>query len=181
MSRPIKQLIIQEYKRRFDGVDDALLVDIRGIDANDNNQLRLGLLKKNIRVTVIRNTLAQDAFEGTGLAGLAPGLTGPTALCYGGESVVNVARELVAWAKKVKKLDLKGAILDGEYFEGDAGVRELSKFPTREEAQAKVVQIVLSPGGNLVGAATAPGANLLAIIKEIETRLEDGKTIEKVG
>ena len=181
MSRPVKNMIVQEYQRRFDGVSDALLVDIRGIPANENNELRLGLLKKDIRVTVIRNTLARDAFAGTGLEGLEPGLSGPSALCYGGTSVVDTARELVDWAKKIKELDLKGAILDGQYFDGDAGVKELSKFPTREEAQAKVVQLILSPASNLVGGALAPGANLLAIVKEIQDRLEDGKTIEKVG
>ena len=181
MSRPVKQMIIQEYQRRFDGVSDALLVDIRGVPANENNELRLGLLKKNIRVTVIRNKLAKDAFEGTGLEGLTPGLEGPSALCYGGTSVVDIARELVDWARKIHDLDLKGAILDGQYFDGDSGVRELSKFPTREEAQAKVVQLVLSPGKNLVGAVVGPGTKLLAIVKEIQDRLEDGKTIEKVG
>ena len=181
MSRPVKQMIVKEYQKRFEGVDNALLVDIRGIPANDNNALRLGLLKKDIRVTVIRNTLARDAFEGTGLEGLKAGLEGPSALCYGGSSVVDVARELVDWAKKLDDLDLKGAILDGQYFDGENGVKELSKFPTREEAQAKVVQLVLTPGSNLVGAAVGPGRKLLAIVKEIQDRLEDGKTIEKVG
>ena len=181
MSRPMKQMIVQEYQRRFDGVSDALLIDIRGIPANENNEFRLGLLKKDIRVTVIRNTLAKDAFKDSNLEGLQPGLTGPSALCYGGESVVDVARELVDWAKKIKDLDLKGAILDGQYFDGEAGVKELSKFPTREEAQAKAVQIILSPGGKLVGAVKSPGSNLMSIVKEIQERLEAGKTIEKVG
>jgi large subunit ribosomal protein L10 len=177
----MKKMIVEEYQRRFDGVSDALLIDIRGIHANDNNDLRLGLLKKDIRITVIRNNLAMDVFKESNLEGLKDGLTGPSALCYGGESVVNVARELVDWAKKIKDLDLKGAILDGQYFDGEAGVKALSKFPTREEAQATAVQIVLSPGRNLVGAVMSPGSNLLAIVKEIQERLEDGKTIEKVG
>ena len=37
MSKPIKNMIVAEYKRRFDGVDSALIIDIRGIDANENN------------------------------------------------------------------------------------------------------------------------------------------------
>ena len=181
MSRPMKKMMMEEYGRRFDGITDALIVDIRGIPANENNELRLELLKKDIRVTVIRNNLARTAFEGTSLEHLAPGLSGPSALCYGGNSVVDVARELVDWAKKIGDLELKGAVLDGQYFDGEAGVKELSKFPTREEAQAKAVQLVLSPGSTLVGAAVGPGKQLLAIVKEIQTRLEDGTSIEKVG
>ena len=83
--------------------------------------------------------------------------------------------------KKIKTLQLKGAILDGQYFEGEAGVKRLSTFPTKEEAQAKVVQLVLSPASNLLRAATSPGSNILGIVKEIQKRLEDGKAIAKTA
>lgn len=181
MSKPIKETIIADYKKRFDDLEGALLVDIRGIDANTNNNLRKGLDKKNIRVTVIKNTLAMKAFHDTKLQPLCDGLEGPSALAYGAESVVEVARELVDWAKKIKQLTLKGAVLDGTYYGGAEGVKRLSTFPTREEAQAKVVQLVLSPASNLLRAATSPGSNILGIVKEIQERLEKGQAIAKVN
>ena len=174
-------MIVTEYRRRFDDITDALIIDIRGIDANENNKLRVDLFDKDIHITVLKNSLAKTAFKGTNLEVLTTTLTGPTALVFGGDSVVDVARNLVDWAKKVKKLDLKAAILDGELFEGADGVKRLSNFPTKEEAQGTVVQLVLSPAGNLVKAATSPGSNLLGIIKEISTRLEEGNTIEKIA
>jgi large subunit ribosomal protein L10 len=180
MSKPIKELMIADYKQRFDDLEGALIVDIRGMTANDNNDLRIGLEKKNIRVTVVKNTLAKKAFAGTRLEGLSDGLQGPSALAYGAGSVVDVARELVDWAKKLKQLTLKGAILDGTYYDGEKGVKQLSTFPTREEAQAKVVQLVLSPASNLLRAATSPGSNILGIVKEIRERLEKGQAIAKV-
>lgn len=181
MSKTVKQMMVKAYKDRFGDISEALVLDIRGINANDNNSLRLGLHAKDIQVTVLRNTLARDAFGGTGLEELLPAIDGPSALCYGGESVVDVARELVDWAKKIEHLELKGAILDGELFEGDKGVKRLSAFPTRDEAIAKVVQLVLTPAGNLVASALSPGRNLLGIVKEIQDRLEQGKTIEKTA
>ncbi len=179
MSKPVKELIMADYKQRFEHLEGALVVDIRGIEANDNNELRLNLAEKNIRITVIKNTLAKKAFEGTSLEAAVPALTGPAALAYGAESVVDVARELVDWAKKVKQLDLKGAVLDGEYYEGEAGVYRLSKFPTKDEAKARVVQLVLTPAGNVLSAAKAPGSNILGIVKEIEERVEKDEAITK--
>jgi large subunit ribosomal protein L10 len=179
MSKPIKELIIDDYKRRFDELEGALVVDIRGIPANDNNALRLDLQEQSIRVTVVKNTLARKAFAGTSLDALGPALDGPCALAYGAESVVDVARALVGWAKKIEQLELKAAVLDGELFAGEDGVKRLSSFPTREEAQAKVVQLVLTPAGNLVGCATSPGSKLLGIVKTIEEKLEKGETIAK--
>ena len=181
MSKHIKKMIVDEYKRRFDDIQDALVVDIRGIDANENNDLRVDLLGKNIHITVLKNSLAKTAFEGTNLEALSTTLSGPTALVFGGDSVVDVARNLVDWAKKVKNLDLKAAILDGELFDGADGVKRLSDFPTKDEAQGIVVQLVLSPAGNVVTAATSPGSNLLGIIKEIRTRVEEGNTITKIA
>ena len=181
MSKPVKEMIMEDYKARFEGLDGGVVVDIRGIDAENNDALRAGLREKDIRVTVIKNTLAKKVFEGTSLDGLDPALEGPSALAYGADSVVDVARAIIDWAKKIKELDLKGAILDGNYFDGDAGVKRLGDFPTKEEAQAKVVQLVLSPAGNVVGGAKGPGGAILGIIKEIEERLEKGEAIAKVG
>lgn len=177
MSKPVKEMIIKEYQSRFGDLEGALVVDIRGIEANDNNNLRGDLAKQNIRITVVKNTLAAKALEGTALEPLAPALDGPAALAYGAETVVDVARALVDWAKKIKHLSLRGAVLDGEYFDGNAGVKRLSAFPTRDEAQAKAVLLVLTPGGNLVKAATSPGSNIMGIVKEIEERLEKGEPI----
>lgn len=180
MSKPVKEMIMSDYQRRFGDLDGALIVDVRGIKANQTNEMRLALAEKDVRVTVVKNALARKAFAGTPLEALDPALTGPSALAYGAESVVDVARSLVEWAKKVEHLELKGAVLDGEYFDGDAGVKRLSTFPTREEAQAKVVQLVLTPAGNVVGAATGAGSRILGIVKEIEERLEKGEAIARV-
>lgn len=181
MSKPVKEMILADYEKRFEGVEGALVVDIRGIPANENNALRNTLRKQDIQLTVVKNTLARKVFEGTPLEAITPALEGPAAVAYGAESVVNVARALVEWAKKIHNLELRGAALEGEFYAGEEGVKRLSEFPTREEAQAKVVQVVLSPAQNVVGGAKGPGSRVLGIIKEIEERLERGETIAKAG
>ncbi len=180
MSKPVKEIMIREYASKLEGVDDALLVSIRGVGANDNNRMRLGLAEKEITVTVIRNNLAKHSIKGGGLETLEPLLKGPTAFAYGAESVVDVARELVKWAKDIAQLELKGAVLDGTLFEGAAGVLALSKFPTRDEAIAQNVGLILSPGRILGGAVMGPGAAIASILKTIEEKLENGEAIAKV-
>ena len=181
MSKPVKEMIVADYKKRFENIEDALLIDIRGVNANDNNKMRNTLREKDIRITIVKNTLAKMAFSGSSLEPLSPAMIGPSALAFGGSSVVEVARELVDWAKKTANMELKAAVLDGEFFEGAAGVKRLSEFPTKEEAHGRIVQIALSPGSKVVGGALAPGSNILGIIKEIQERLEDGKTISKAS
>ena len=179
MSKPVKQMMIADYQKRFAAIDSALLIDIRGMDANENNAFRIDLRKKDIRVTIVKNTLARKAFAGTALQAITGAVEGPSALVYGAESVVEVARELVAWSRKADDLDLKGAILDGEYFEGKAGVVRLSQYPTRPEAQARIVQLLLVGASTLANAVLSPGARILAVVKEIKERIEKGETIPK--
>lgn len=183
MSKPVKNLITKEYEGRFEGLSGAVLIDIRGIDSNTTNAFRVGLAKKQMKITVVKNSLAKRAFEGTDLEGLSDMIDGGSAMVYAVDqdtSVVNVARELLDWVKKLEKMEFRGAVLDGIKF-GPSEIKRLSEFPTKEEAQAKVVTLLLSPARNLVGAVKAPAGNIAGILKTIQEKLEKGETIAKAS
>ncbi len=183
MSKTIKQSLMTEYRERVsaDGGQipaEAMLLSLRGLKAVDTTRARARLRQKKVRVTVIRNSLAKKAFEGSPLAQFNDLLTGANALAYGG-SVVEIAREVVELAKTMPAIELKGAILDGTLYSGKAGVEELSKYPTRGEAIAQVVTLVISPGRTLVGQVLGPGRTVAGLVKAIEGRLEKGESIAK--
>jgi large subunit ribosomal protein L10 len=180
MSKPVKNLITEEYRRRFADLDGCVVIDIRGVNALQNNDLRAGLLKEQVRVTVVKNSLAKSALTGTAMEKLGELLEGPCALAYGGESVVNIARSLIARVKEIQALEVKGAIMEGELFTADQ-MEALSKYPTRAEAQAQVIQVVLGPAGQVIGAAVGAGNAIASILKAMEEKLEKGEAISKVG
>lgn len=180
MSKPVKEMITEIYRDKFSGIDGAIIVSIRGIGAIDNGNLRGQLAEKQMKLTVVKNTLARTAFSGTALENISDILEGPSAVVYGGESVVNVAREVIAIAKKMNNLEVKGAILDGTVFQAKE-VDRLSKFPTRDEALAQTVTLFLSPARNLAGSIASPGAKIASILKTIEEKHEKGEAITKVA
>jgi ribosomal protein L10 len=180
MSKTVKSMLMRDYTARSAGANDAMLVSIRGMKAIDTTKLRSGLRKKNIKVTVIRNSLARKQFSGGPLAKLESLLTGPSALVVSQTSVVDAARAIVDMLKDFPTLELKGAVLDGTLFEGKKGVEELSKFPTREEAIGRNVTLIVSPGRKLAAQIKGPGSNVAGIIKAIEAKLEKGEAIAKV-
>ena len=183
MSKPVKNLITDTYKKRFAELTGAVVVDIRGIEANDNNRMRTALAEKHIRVTVIKNSLARKAIEGTDLALLDEVINGPSTMVYTTDedtSVVNIARELIDWAKQLENLGFRGAVMEGIVF-GPDEIKKLSEYPTREEAQGKVIQLLLSPAQNLVSAVTGPGKQLASIVKTIQDKLEKGEEITKAS
>ncbi|MGQ0626507.1 MAG: 50S ribosomal protein L10 [Phycisphaerales bacterium] len=180
MSKLIKGVMMKEYAAKIGDSSDAMLISIRGMKTIATTKLRTGLRKKNIKVTVIRNSLAKSSFKGTGLENLGALLEGPSALAYGG-SVVEIAREIVGKLKDFPGLELKGAVLDGNLFKGDAGCKELAKYPTKAESQAQVVTLIVSPGRSLLAAVKGPGSTIAGILKAVEMKLEKGETIAKVS
>ncbi len=167
MSKPVKTLVRKELIKRLDGVTSLAVVGFTGLDAVANNLIRGRLLEKGMRLTVVKNILAKQAFSEIGLEEAGQMLDGPCAVAYGGDSVVDLVRELLDIGKESPTLTVKAALLDGEVFGSDR-IEELSKFPTRDEAIATVVTCALSPARKLAACLTAPGGKIAGILKTIE-------------
>ncbi len=180
MSKPIKQLIRKELAQRLEGVDSLAVVGFKGIDAISTNQMRGRLLEKDIQLMVVKNSLARQAFKDIGLEGAGDLLVGPSALAFGPDGVIPVVRELLEIQKEIKGLVVKAAILEGEgYDEGQ--IDALSKFPTREEAIAKLVSCVLAPGAKLAAAVLGPGKKIASLIKTIEEKQDGGEPVDEAA
>lgn len=171
MSKPVKELVRKELARRFEGLTSLAVVGFTGIDAITTHQIRGRLRDKNIKMTVVKNALARQAFDSIGLSVAKDLLDGPCAVAFGADqdqvSVIDVVRELVAIGKETPNLKVKAAILEGEAF-GPDRVEALSKYPTRDEAICQVLTCTLSPGAKLTASILAPGIVLGGLIKAIQ-------------
>lgn len=181
MSKPVKTMITESYKTKFAERDGLVIVDMRGVNASDTLTMRKVLADKGLRVTVVKNTIAKKAVEGTELEAVGDLLTGSCAFVYsidGEQSIINIARTLVDAQKKSPYIVLKGAVMEGSIFADEAGVKDLSKYPTREEAIGKIAGALIGPGGRLGGALKGPFSVLAGLIKAVE---EKGGEVQKVA
>lgn len=171
MSKYVKNLIAGHLRERLDGVDDALLVNVIGLDANANNRLRAELQSKDINLMVVKNSLAARATEGTSLGPMFAGLSGTAAVCWGSEDIVSLAREVARLAKEdeYEAFEARGGLMDGEPLTVEQ-VAEVSKWPSREEQLCLLAGQILSPGANLASQLTSPGG---ALASQIEQRAEE--------
>jgi large subunit ribosomal protein L10 len=171
MSKKVKSLIEKETAARLEGIEAVAVLNPRGIGAIANNQIRRRLREKNMRMTVVKNTLAARATANSKLKGFEKLLEGPSALVYGqGVGIAVIARALMDEKKTLDALELRGAFFDGEIYEGDKGLEKASKLPTREEAIGNVIAAILGPGKKIAGALKGPGGTLGALLKTIEEK-----------
>ena len=76
MGKPVKDLITIELRKRFEGVEDACVVDISGMSVFEQEALRTALREKSARLRVIKNSMARRAWKDTVLEPLGLSLTG---------------------------------------------------------------------------------------------------------
>lgn len=168
MSKYVKNIIIEDLKKRLEGVENALLVNVIGMDVNTMNRLRTDLLSKNINILVIKNSLAHRASAGTLLEPLFKGLKGTASVCYGAQDIVALAKELVRISKdkSFAKFELRGGVMDGEAFAADK-VIDISKWPSREEQISILLGQIVGVGAKLSSQLLAGGANLASQIEQL--------------
>ncbi len=168
MSKYVKNLITEHLRRRLQGIDEALLVNLVGLDANATNRLRTELQQKNIRVMLVKNSLAVRAAAGTSLAPLFDGVAGSAAICWGGGDIVALAKEVTRLAlnPRFAPFAAVGGVLDGEKLAPDR-VWAVSKWPSREEQLSILAGQILAPGAVLAAQIGAAGGTLAGQIKQL--------------
>jgi large subunit ribosomal protein L10 len=172
MSKKIKVLMEQELASRYGELSECLVVSLQGMTGNENNELRAELKNQGIHLNVVKNSLARRAFLSSGQPGAGSLFTGPCAVVYGGDNIVDVAKAVTEWTKKIESLRVKGALLEGEALNA-LQAAELAKMPSRQELQGQVVQLALSPGSRLASQLGSPASRIAGCIEALVKRMEE--------
>lgn len=167
MSKFVKNLISDDLRRRLEGVENALLVSVAGLDANKNSRLRKTLREKNINLLVIKNSLARRATEGTPLAAAFEQMEGSLAVVWGAEDIVSLAKEIskLTVDKQWAPFAARGGVMDGGRLTAEQ-VAQVSKWPSRQEQLSILLGQILSPGATLAAQLTGPGGALASQVKQ---------------
>jgi large subunit ribosomal protein L10 len=166
MSKYVKELMMDQLRADLNGSTSVLILDLKGLDAISEFQLRRDLRKKKIKLRALKNTLAKRVFGELGIGGLAQYLEGPSVAVWGGDGVAELAKEISTQVTKLKKPAIKGGAVDGVVI-GPNQVEDITKLPSREALIARVVALALAPAQRVVSLANAPAAGLMGQLKTL--------------
>ncbi|WP_427340801.1 50S ribosomal protein L10 [Caloranaerobacter sp. DY30410] len=133
-----KKQIVQEIKDKINRAQAVVLVDYRGLNVEEVNELRKKYREAGVEYKVYKNTLMRFAFKDAGLEEFNKYLTGPNAIAFSYDDPVSAAKVTSEFAKEHEKLEIKAGIVDGEIIDIDR-VKELANLPSREVLIAQVL------------------------------------------
>lgn len=176
MSKLIKDMLTDDLKTRLADVGEAIVVSLGTLDAQRTTELRQALRKKNIHLKMVKNSLARRATAGTPLAPAFEKTEGMLAVAWGGEDVVDLAKELdrLTGVKEFQGFECRGGALDGARLDAN-DVKQVAKWPTRAEQLSLLSGQIISLASTLAGQIVSAGGTLAG---QIASRVED---LEKAG
>ncbi|NJN51216.1 MAG: 50S ribosomal protein L10 [Gammaproteobacteria bacterium] len=144
-----KQAIVAEVSEAAGRAMSAVLADYRGLTVEQMTALRVKARTSGVYVKVVRNTLVRRAVKGTEYECLDGALVGPTLLAFSMEDPGAAARLLRDCVKDYEKLQVKALSIGGVLLGADQ-LERVAKLPTRDEAIAILMAVMLAPIGKFV-------------------------------
>ena len=157
---------IAEIKESFAKAQVAIVTDPTGLSVAEITDLRRKLQKEGADYTVVKNTLAIKAIEGTEYECLGDLLKGASAIAFGFNDQVAPAKVLAGFIKEVDKANFKGGAMDGAMLSIDE-VKALATLPSREELYAKMLGCINSPATGIAGCVNGVMSALVRAIDQV--------------
>jgi large subunit ribosomal protein L10 len=171
MKRAEKLEAVQTLEGELQRATVTVVAEYRGLTVTQMNRLRRAVREADGRCRVAKNTLAKRAAAVARHERLGPVLRGPLALIMGFRDPIAVAKLAVRLAEELPKLEIKGAVLDGQLLP-PAEVKALATLPPREVLTAQLLGLLNAPAAQLLRTINEPAARLARLVSALGTRAE---------
>jgi large subunit ribosomal protein L10 len=144
ISLEVKEITEAQIKNRFKESGAVLIVKYSGLSSPDLCALRQNLNGQNVKLFVVKNSVARRALKSFGLDDLCAKITGPSGFVFVKDEPVSASRILCDFAKTHEPLKLEGGFLKGRILE-TKDIQALAKLPSKDILRAQVVMALKSP------------------------------------
>lgn len=176
----INRMLTGLVQKTYTAQSNLIVLTNKGLNSEQNTELRGGLRSKGIKLRIVRNRLTLRAFRDMGVKEAEKLFAGQTALVEG-EDPVAAAKLALEFTKKFEgKLVVVGGLVEGKFLT-PAEVTALSKAKSKPEMLAEVAGLIKGPGASLAAHIKGMGGKIAGQIKTITERLEKGEAVTKVS
>jgi large subunit ribosomal protein L10 len=162
LDRTEKHAFVASLATVFAETSMVVVSQNKGLTVAEVTDLRRRMRDAGATFKVAKNRLATLALDGSRFNGIAPLLTGPTALAWAHDPVA-VAKTAVEFARINEKFVVLGGALGTQTLDA-AGVKALSELPSLDALRAKLLGLLAAPATRIAGVLQAPGGQLARVL-----------------
>jgi large subunit ribosomal protein L10 len=170
-SRQKKISIVEEAKNLISNSKGFYVIDYKGWNVAEINNLRRKLKEKQAQMKVIKNTLFTIALKDLNI-NVFEKFEGTNAFVFVKGDEVEPLKIISEFIKETNKGALKVGYINGVKYDAKQ-LEFLSKLPSINELRAKVVGAINAPIYNLVYSLKALLINLVLVLTQIKNKKEE--------
>ena len=162
-----KKALVTEVHEVAAAAQSVVAAEYRGLSVSQITNLRAQARKAGVYMRVVKNTLARKAVAGTTFECIAAQLKGPLLLAFSKDDPGAAARVIKAFAKDHDKLVATLVSLGGQVLPPKA-IDQVASLPTREQALALLLGVLMAPVTKLVRTLAEPHAKLVRTVAAVK-------------
>ena len=139
-----KKVIVSEVNEVAGNALSAVVADYRGMEVGAMTEMREKARSGKVYLRVVRNTLARRAVAGTEFECLSDALVGPSLIGFSLEEPSAAAKLFKDTAKDNESLSIRALVVGGTLLDASQ-VDAISKLPTKDEAIAILMSVMIAP------------------------------------
>jgi large subunit ribosomal protein L10 len=141
----------------------TIVTDYRGLSVSDLQGFRAALRPKGAEFRVAKNTLTNIAAGRAGIEGFDGMLEGPSGLVIIQEDIVGASKVVSDFVRTSRVLQVKGGVLNNKQLSA-SDIEALATMPSREELQAKLLGLMVSPMSRTLGVLGGPARSMVYLL-----------------
>ena len=169
MKHDQKQELIRDLQQNFDRADTAYLLDYTRMTVAQSVALRKLLRKNAYTMKVVKNRLALRSLKADVPEALHGYFQKPTAIAFGAEEPLRLARLIRDFSVKNKVLTFKGGLIEGQLLTPDR-FEEVCRLSSKQELLGKIGYLMALPLMQLLRTWQAPVSQLGRLLSQLKEK-----------
>jgi large subunit ribosomal protein L10 len=158
-----KKVLVGEVTEVAKTALSVVAAEYRGLTVSQMTDLRAKARAQGVYMRVVKNTLARKALVGTAFEPVGPKLKGPLVLAFSKDDPGAAARVVKAFAKDNEKLVATLVSVGGDVLSAK-DIDKVASLPTRDQARAQLLGLLMAPMQQLAAVIAAPNQDLVRVI-----------------
>lgn len=167
-----KKAIVADVNETAVNALSLVIADARGVTVGKMDALRKLARENNVKLQVVRNTLARRAIKGTEFECVDEALKGPSIFGFSMEDPGAAARLFKDFAKANDKFEIKALSVGGKLLQSSQ-LDVLATLPTRDQALAMLMSVMIAPVTKLARTFNEVPSKVTRVVAAVRDQKKD--------